>query len=48
MRHLLTSNLTGQMFRYGVSGVLLTLFYSTVYWTAATRSCILLLTRLAE
>jgi putative flippase GtrA len=39
MRHLLTSNpnLTGQMLRYGVSGVLLTLFYSTVYWAVATQ-----------
>lgn len=39
MRNLLTPspNLTGQMLRYGVSGVLLTIFYSTVYWTVATQ-----------
>ena len=36
---LLTSNrgLTGQILRYGVSGGLLTVFYSAVYWTAATQ-----------
>ena len=39
MRQLLTPNsdLTGQMLRYGVSGVALTLFYSTVYWAVATQ-----------
>lgn len=35
----LTSNggLSGQMLRYGISGGLLTLFYSAVYWTMAAR-----------
>ena len=37
MRHLLTSDqgLAGQIVRYGISGGLLTLFYSAVYWTVA-------------
>ena len=37
MRDLLTTDrrLGGQILRYGISGGLLTVFYSAVYWTAA-------------
>lgn len=36
---LLTSNrgLSGQILRYGISGGLLTVFYSAIYWTMAAR-----------
>ena len=37
MRQLFNSDraLTGQILRYGISGALLTVFYSAIYWTAA-------------
>lgn len=39
MRHLLNHDrgLIGQILRYGISGGLLTVFYSVVYWTTAEQ-----------
>jgi putative flippase GtrA len=37
LRLLNTQGVTGQLVRYGISGAILALFYSAVYWTLATQ-----------
>lgn len=38
LRLLNTQGVKGQLVRYGISGVILALFYSAVYWTLATQA----------